>query len=98
MITEIVAIVFFLVCYIIVGIFIAKFIYEKIDNEPYICEITTFGNQNFIRSHPGELAFATGVSWLLLCFFTIGIAVSYTFYEKFIIKGDEENRIASWFV
>lgn len=95
---EIIATIVFLVIYIVFGIKIGILAFEFLNNISANFTLITIKNHEFIRNCASPISFAIGVSWLMVVFFFFGAKIGNTFYKKIIIKGNEEKRIASWFV
>ena len=52
----------------------------------------------FVRSNRRQLAYAVAVLWIFFYAFKVWKLIGRTVYDAFIIKDNEEDRIAAWVV
>ena len=93
---------FFITSYLIGYIFIAIVAYliftrlcEISDSTALLCYASEY---NTLEYYKDSLSLILAITWPVSWFFICGCCIGSEFYTKKIIKGNEEIRIAAWFV
>ena len=101
--SETVAIIAIVLFYIVVAFIVSAFAYKELnENQPYMffAQDKTVHKDDieYLKTHKSLIAFIIGALWMLAFVFKLGSDIGGWIYEDIIIKGNDENRIASWFV
>lgn len=103
-ISEIVALVLMIIVYIIIGVSRMNYMrdhYFCSYGEKYFTEhekVMHRDNLHFMSSNVAFMSAIYGMLFPFICAFKYGKYVGSEVYNRLIIKEDEEDRIASWFV
>ena len=97
---EIIAVVFILLIYWIIGAIVAYSTYNKITRGGFVNNerILSTKNMIFAKRNKKIISVIVGCVWLFMIIFVIWYDYGGEIYNRFIIKDDEESRIAPWVV
>ena len=97
---EIIAVIFILLIYCIIGAIVACSTYNKIARGGFVNNERILSTKNMIFAKRNEkiISVIVGIMWLFMMVFLIWYDWGGEIYNRFIIKDDEESRIAPWVV
>jgi hypothetical protein len=71
---------------------------DAISNAYIGSSIVSKKDNGFVRNNRRQLAFVVAVLWIFFYAFRVWKLIGKTIYDAFIIKDNEEDRIAAWVV
>ena len=97
---EIIAVIFILLIYCIIGAIVACSTCNKIARGGFVNNerILSTKNMIFAKKNKKIISVIVGIMWLFMMVFLIWYDWGGEIYNRFIIKDDEESRIAPWVV
>lgn len=101
--SETIAIILVLLFYTMVAFLVGNAVRNSLDNHPaymFFADDKIVHNDDivFLRDKDTLISFTIGALWIFAIVFKLGSDIGGWIYEDLIIKGNEEDRIASWFV
>lgn len=100
--SEIIAYILLLATYIVVALLRKRYISDNICcRRNYMFKddnVVSVDNENYVVYNRREVSFTYAFLWIFIEPFKLGKELGKLIYDNFIIKNNEENRIASWFI
>lgn len=97
---ELVGLMLILVVYVIGASIVFGIVHRELDDhsssEYYGGHVISKENETFLYCNDFMISFAIAVIWIFFYAYKMWRSIGRTIYEAFIIKDDEEDRIAAW--
>lgn len=92
---------FFIIFYLLIGAVTTTLSLNLLNNVVPFQSITSVhprGLEGFITENKEIICWLSFLFWPLWILYAFGIRIGILFYEKILIEGNDEDRIASWVV